>query len=446
MATTFLVPDLGEGLEEVTIVRWHVAAGDVVALNEVLCTVETAKAEVDIPSPYAGTIGTLGGAEGETLRVGAVLAGYELDDAASPPAPSGGVAAGAAGGSEAARQPTLVGYGLDESLDRSRRQRGRAGGTTPTSTPVHKPLAKPPVRKLARDRGVDLTSLVGTGPGGVITRADVESASTVPKPDAVEATATATATAPMNASPPDERIPVTGIRRRIADHLSESRSTIPDATASVTVECSRLLDLRVRMNDALEQRGSERVVTPFGLICHFLVTALASDRTLNARFVANGSNSNGENGTGSAEIVRFGSIHLGVGTATDRGLVVVVARDADRRNAVELATELARLSTAARDGSVAPTELVGSTFTVSNFGALGLDDGIPVINHPEAAILGVGSIRPRPIVIDGEVVARPTASLTLAFDHRVCDGAEAARLLTAVAQLIEQPDLLALHR
>ncbi|MCU1358730.1 MAG: branched-chain alpha-keto acid dehydrogenase subunit, partial [Ilumatobacteraceae bacterium] len=225
-------------------------------------------------------------------------------------------------------------------------------------------------------------------------------------------------------------IPVTGIRARIAERMSVSRRTIPDATCSVVADYTRLIELRVLLNEAATRRGLPATITPFSLVCRLAVQALRAAPTLNSTFVDD-----------VPEIRVHANVHLGVGTATDRGLVVAVVRDAQTRTTVDLAGELARLAQSARAGSLAPSDMVGSTFTVSNFGALGLDDGIPVINHPEAAILGVGSVKPRPHVVDGQVVARPTGSLTLAFDHRVCDGAEAARFLVELRSLIESPQL-----
>jgi len=416
---TFLVPDLGEGLEEATIVEWLVAQGDEVALNQPLVTVETAKAEVEIPSPFSGRIAELGGAAGDTLRVGQLLARFgsaEVEQAGAPAA--------------APRQATLVGYGHDESIDRSRRTRSTANAPAPTTAPTtgsavtgHKPLAKPPVRKLARSLGVDLATIgQGSGTGGIITRADVEAAA---RPAAASAPSSPTT---------DEVIPVKGIRARIADRMSTSRTSIPDATCTVVADCTRLLEVRGVLNAAADKAGHEPVITPFSLLCRLVVQSLRANRMLNATFVEEG-----------PEIRVRGAIHLGIGTATERGLLVPVVRDAQARSTLDLSLEMARLAAGARDGSLAPTELQGSTFTLSNFGALGLDDGIPVINYPEAAILGVGSIKERPHVVDGAVVARRTAHLTLAFDHRVCDGAEAGRFLSDLRALVEAPELALLQ-
>lgn len=355
----FLVPDLGEGLEDATITSWAVAVGDVVELNQTLCTVETNKAEVELPSPYAGRIEALGGAEGETLAVGTLLVRIETQ----------------------ARTPVLVGYGIDDGMDRSRRAR-----------------AAPKTRKLAADLAVDLQGLQpGSGADGVITRDDVRQA----------------------AGTASQNIPVRGVHARMANHMALSRSQIPDAHASVQVDCSALLRLR----DTLE-------VTPFVLTLRLLVIALGRHRMLNATWV--------ESEAG-PEIRQHPDVRLGVAVATERGLVVPVidTRDCSTRKLAEAVDDVVQR---ARAGTLAPTQLSGSTFTVSNFGALGLDEGVPVINYPEAAILGMGSLKPRAVVVDDAVVARPTMTLTCAFDHRIADGAQAAAFLTDLRGLIEAPE------
>lgn len=417
----FRLPDLGEGLQDATIVSWHVEVGDAVELNQVLCTVETAKAEVEVPSPHAGVVVARGGEVGDTVEVGALLVRIEATGDAPP-----------------ARQPTLVGYGHDASLDRSRR-RGRrhaerpaspadAGSTGAVSTSAatatpDRPLAKPPVRKLARALGVDLTALApGSGPRGIVTRADVEAAARAPgdaAPDGGPAPA-----------PTGEVVPVGAVRARIAAHMAQARAAIPDATCSVVVDGERLLATRAALAAELERAGDAAPLTPFALLCWLFVRALEDHPELNATWVDDG-----------PAIRRHGHVHLGVATATDRGVVVTVVRDAQDLGVAALAAELARLAERARAGTATPHELQGSTITVSNFGALGLDEGVPIINHPEAAILGVGAIKPRPHVVDGQVVARSTASLTLAFDHRVADGAEAAALLGRLRRLVEAPEL-----
>jgi pyruvate dehydrogenase E2 component (dihydrolipoamide acetyltransferase) len=402
----FLLPDLGEGLEDATVITWLVRVGDAVALNQPLCLVETAKAEVEVPSPYAGTVVAVGGAEGETLRVGSLLA--RIDPATGTGTPT------ALPGAVPERRPTLVGYGHDESIDRSRRSRRTPGSAASTDA---RPLAKPPVRLLARRLGVDLAALApGSGASGVVTRSDVEAA--------------ARPAAPTSSLASKTTIPVRGVRLRIAEHLTTSRTRIPDASCSVVVDCHRLLAVRAGLNGRAESRGLEPAITPFSLLSYLVVQSLQASPLLNATY----------DDAGPSIRVHAG-VHLGIGTATDRGLVVTVVRDAHAMTAHTLSTEMARLAAGARSGTLAPADLVGSTFTISNFGALGIDEGTPIINHPEAAILGVGSIRPRPHVVDVDVVARPTASLTLVFDHRVCDGAEAGHFLSDLRELIEAPEL-----
>lgn len=416
----FLLADLGEGLEEATIVSWLVQVGDTVELNQTLCVVETAKAEVEVPSPYAGRVEALGGKEGETLAVGAVLARIAPLARVAPleePADTTPAAE-----PQPSRQPTLVGYGHDASIDRSRR----------------KPITKPPVRLLARRLGIDLDDLVpGSGPGGVVTRSDVETEAEARHLTDEAAASNGTAAVNEDTDQPDSYsvVPVAGVRARIAEHLSRSRSEIPDATASVVADCTRLIEVRELLNDQAQRRGLEPQITPFALLCRLAVLALGDVPILNSSFVG----PSGENG--GPEIRVHNDVHLGIGTSTDRGLVVTVVHEARGLAVHDLAIELARLVEGARAGSLTPAELTGSTFTISNFGALGLDDGVPIVNHPDAAILGVGSIKPRPHVVDDEVVARPTVALTLVFDHRVCDGAEAARFLTGLRDLIETPEL-----
>jgi pyruvate dehydrogenase E2 component (dihydrolipoamide acetyltransferase) len=383
MNREFLVPDLGEGLQDATITSWSVAVGDVVELNQTLCTVETNKAEVEIPSPYPGQVLELGGAAGETLAVGALL--VRIATAESIPVNDGGTT----------RKPVLVGYGADEAMDTSRR-----------TTPGDRPRAKPPVRKLAADLRVDLRPLSpGSGPDGIVTRADV-----------------------LAAAGSSERLDVRGVRAEMARRMTLSRKEIPDAHARVDVDCSALLRLR----DRIEAAADGLAVTPFVLALRLLTIALVRHPILNSTWEMT------EDG---AQIHQHPAVHLGFGVAAPRGLLVPVIRDAHRLTTRELAQEVSRLIAQARAGTLKPAELAGSTFTVSNFGALGLDDGVPVINYPEAAILGMGALKPRPVVVDDAVTARPTMSLTCAFDHRIADGAQVAQFLVELRGLIEAPEL-----
>jgi 2-oxoisovalerate dehydrogenase E2 component (dihydrolipoyl transacylase) len=389
----FLLPDLGEGLEDATITGWSVAVGDDVALNHVLCTVETNKAEVEIPSPFAGRIVELGGAEGETLDVGAVLVRIATD----APAPAAHTE------EPPKRNPVLVGYGADDGMDASRRAALPDGS---------RPRAKPPVRKLAADMHVDLAALApGSGPDGIVTRDDVLSAAGKAQRDV-------------------DDVGVHGVQATMAQRMALSRSRIPDAHASMQIDCSALLAVRDRLRDEVGDDGPP--VTPFVLTLRLLTIALTHHPMFNSTWVDT---------AGGPHIHVHSAVHLGIGVAAPRGLLVPVVKDAQNLSTRELAATVARLIEESRAGTVKPVELQGSTFTVSNFGALGLDEGVPVINYPEAAILGMGSLKPRAVVVDGAVVARPTMTVTCAFDHRIADGAQAAAFLGELRRLIETPEL-----
>lgn len=396
----FLVPDLGEGLQDATITSWNVDVGDTVELNQTLCTVETNKAEVEIPSPYAGKVEALGGAAGDTLAVGSLL--VRIATSSDEP-----VEAQPMNGEVPQRKSVLVGYGADDSMDASRRR-------------THGPRAraKPPVRKLAADLGVDLGALgAGSGPDGIITRDDV-----------LAAAGRSPAAYSAGTAQPSQTRDVRGVQAEMARRMALSRREIPDAHARVDVDCTALLRLRDRIRDA----EPDLPVTPFVLTLRLLTVALRRHEVLNATWMET---------TGGPQIHQHSAVHLGIGVAAPRGLLVPVVRDAQGMTTRQLAVTVARLVESARAGTLSPAELTGSTFTVSNFGALGVDDGVPVINYPEAAILGMGSLRERPVVVDGAVVARPTMSLTCVFDHRIADGAQAAAFLGELRGLIEEPDL-----
>ena len=379
---SFRVPDLGEGLEEVTVTSWNVAVGDDVELNQVLCSVETAKAEVEIPSPYAGRLVQRTGEEGDVLKVGAVLVRIDT-------APVNGEVHATNGHGEP--PPTLVGYGADAGIDTSRR--------------TGRPLAAPPVRKLAKELMVDLSS-VPRGEGEVITRAQVLAA------------------AHGSEAGPDDRV-IRGVHARMAEKMAASHREIPAAKVSVEVDCTALLRLRDRF------RAAHPEITPFVLTLRLLVIALAHNTILNSTWL---------DSPQGPQVRVHPSVHLGFGVATPRGLLVPVITDAQAKTTRELASRTAELIAGAREGTLAPAELRGSTFTVSNFGALGADDGVPVINHPEAAILGMGAIKPRPVAVYDEVVVRSTMALTCVFDHRIADGAQASQFIGELRGLIESPE------
>jgi 2-oxoisovalerate dehydrogenase E2 component (dihydrolipoyl transacylase) len=376
---TFTLPDLGEGLTEAQLVRWLVGPGDSVAVDAPVAEVETAKAIVEVPSPYAGVVAELHGDEGATIAVGSPL----ISIATEPDAGSGNV---------------LIGYGTTTNHGRRRRRVPRATTVVAASRP---PVSSPVVRKLAKDKGIDLTAVHGTGPGGLITRADVERPTTGMDPRTGLAVA--------------ERIPLTGVRAAIATAMSRSRAEIPEATTWVDLDATRLVRLRAELTDGPGL---------LALVARFVVAGLACYPVLNST-VDNG------------EIRVFDGVNLGIATQTDRGLVVPVVRNAHSHTARRLDTEIRRVTTAAREGSV--TEMSGGTFTLNNYGSFGVDGSAAIINHPEVAILGMGRILERPWVVNGKVRPRHITQLSLVFDHRVCDGAAAAGFLRFVADAIESP-------
>jgi 2-oxoisovalerate dehydrogenase E2 component (dihydrolipoyl transacylase) len=446
---SFLVPDLGEGLEEATMIHWNVEVGDDIELNQTLCSLETAKAEVEIPSPYAGRIVQLRGGEGDVLEVGSLLVRIDTgigSTAAAPPretrpaddalpedaeARNRQIQNGTAARSHdpvSGRTPVLVGYGTDDAIETSRRSAKSRNASPPAQSegaPAElagsRPRAAPPVRKLAAELLVDLTELQpGSGVGGVITREDVLQA-------AHEVSA-----GPRESRPECSHsvLPVRGVQARMAERMALSHREIPDCHASVVVDCSRLLQLRDRFQEAAGDDGKK--VTVFVLTLRLLIIALMHHKIFNSTWV---------DSPRGPQVHTHHQINLGFGVATQRGLLVPVVANAHSTTTIELARRVADLIRGAREGRLKPAALQGSTFTVSNFGALGLDEGVPVINYPEAAILGMGSVKPRAIVVDGAVVPRPTMTLTCAFDHRIADGAQVAQLLCTTRELLESPDM-----
>ncbi|WP_416485519.1 dihydrolipoamide acetyltransferase family protein [Streptomyces sp. CL12] len=456
----FKLPDLGEGLTEAEIVRWLVQVGDVVAVDQPVVEVETAKASVEVPCPYGGVVTARYGEEGAELPVGAPLLTVAVGE------PDGKSTAGSGN--------VLVGYGTSESPGRRRRVRpvaltgggasgnGAAGahaavngtkaaspgvnGTAaapasslpatalPSDGPV--PVISPLVRRLAREGGLDLRLLAGSGPDGLILRADVERAlragagqgngRTAEAPVAampVQAVASASASASV---PGEVRVPLKGIRGAVADKLSRSRREIPDATCWVDADATELMRARAAMNTA----GGTKI-SLVALLARICAAALARFPELNSSV-----------DTEAREIVQHPYVHLGFAAQTERGLVVPVVRDAHTRDAESLTGEFARLTEAARAGTLTPGELTGGTFTLNNYGVFGVDGSTPIVNHPEAAMLGVGRIVPKPWVHEGELAVRQVVQLSLTFDHRVCDGGTAGGFLRYVADCVEQPAVL----
>ncbi|MER8071798.1 dihydrolipoamide acetyltransferase family protein [Streptomyces sp. NPDC094034] len=463
----FKLPDLGEGLTEAEIVRWLVSVGDVVAVDQPVVEVETAKAMVEVPCPYGGVVTARFGEEGSELPVGAPLLTVAVgasEPADSPPttaAPAPAPApAPAAATSASARHETsgnvLVGYGTGAPAARRRRvRRAPLGGSVapaPAREPVNGaagavPVVSPLVRRLAREHGLDLRELTGSGRDGLILRCDVEQAinrgatqepSTVPAPAPVPASAPAPAPAggpamsptPVGASasarPGVTRVPLRGVRGAVADKLTRSRHDIPDATCWVDADATELMAARTAMNAA----GGAKI-SLLALMARICTAALARHPELNSTV-----------DMAAREIVRLPEVHLGFAAQTDRGLVVPVVRDAHARSAESLSAEFARLTEAGRAGTLTPGELTGGTFTLNNYGVFGVDGSTPIINHPEAAMLGIGRIVPKPWVHEGELAVRQVVQLSLTFDHRVCDGGTAGGFLRYVADCVEQPAVL----
>ncbi|MFJ6778575.1 dihydrolipoamide acetyltransferase family protein [Streptomyces yangpuensis] len=442
----FKLPDLGEGLTEAEIVRWLVAVGDVVAIDQPVVEVETAKAMVEVPCPYGGVVTARFGEEGEELPVGAPLITVAVGVQSAPEA--GTAAEDEAEGSGNAPRP-LIGYGSDHSRP-ARRRRVRpvtaavsapvvapapAVATAPVAAapvapaapvaaaapagPV--PVISPLVRKLAKDGGLDLRALHGSGPEGLILRADVEAALA-----ALTAPAPAPAAAPAAVAAQGERVPLKGLRGAVAEKLSRSRREIPDATCWVDADATELMAARAAMNAV----GGPKI-SVLALLARICTAALAKYPELNSTV-----------DLAAKEIVRLPSVHLGFAAQTERGLVVPVVRDAQGRNPESLSAEFARLTELARAGRLAPADLTGGTFTLNNYGVFGVDGSTPIINHPEAAMLGVGRIIDKPWVHQGQLAVRKVVQLSLTFDHRVCDGGTAGGFLRHVADCVESPAVL----
>ncbi|MEU8114353.1 dihydrolipoamide acetyltransferase family protein [Micromonospora sp. NPDC048947] len=443
----FLLPDLGEGLSEAEIVEWRVAVGDVVTVDQSVVEVETAKAVVDVPCPYAGRVVTLHGAAGEVRPVGQPLITIAPLDGGDEPA-------GHATYREEERAGSgnvLIGYGTGHGTATRRRRRprlavapepadagptggtdaaaGAASGAAAASGDPAPPSAalviSPIVRRLAREHGVDLDTVRGTGPGGVIRRADVEAALTAPAARLAAVPNPQVGSAP--AGDGDVIVPLTGVRKVIADKLSRSRREIPEVTIWVDVDATGLLETRAAINAATP----DAPVSILALLARICLSGLRRFPQLNARV-----------DTEAQRIVQSAGVHLGIAAQTDRGLLVPVLRDAQRLTTAELAAELAATTAAARAGSLPPARLTGGTFTLNNYGVFGVDGSTPIINHPEAALLGVGRIVDKPWVVDGQLAVRKVTQLSLTFDHRVCDGGVAGGFLRHVAYCVERPALL----
>lgn len=446
MSRQFLLPDLGEGLTEAELVRWLVAVGDSVTIDQPVVEVETAKAVVEVPSPFAGVVAELHGEPGETLDVGRPLISIaEVGASAAEVGPAGEAyrteeRAGTGSGN------VLIGYGTSESTasGRKRRRKGEPmspngvqnGTAVATAEPARQAIrvVSPLVRKFARDLGIDLHSLKGSGPDGLILRRDVQLVADAPTSAAQGPTSAAegptSAEGDVDASSGlgiASRTPVRGIRKAVAQAMTRSRTEIPEATVWVDVDATELVELR----EGLKKRDPERTPSLLAFIARFVLAGLEKFPELNTRIDTAAD--------GTQEIVAFDGVNLGFAAQTERGLVVPSIRGAHRLSARELDSELRRLTAVARDGKASPADLTGSTFTLNNYGVFGVDGSAAIINYPEAAILGVGRIVDRPWAVEGQLAVRKVVQLTLVFDHRVCDGGTAGGFLRYVADAVEHP-------
>jgi 2-oxoisovalerate dehydrogenase E2 component (dihydrolipoyl transacylase) len=487
---TFRLPDPGEGLVEADIVTWRVAVGDEVKINDILVEVETSKSLVELPTPYAGTVTELLVNEGDTIDVGTPI--ISIDDGVNEAQP-----AGTDGGDET-QVPNLVGYGPRTTTAKRRPRRSAGDGPVethdqvadtfsthapvsrraderepllaeqdaPTGAPLPEPgatartsvpsggavLAKPPVRKLAKDLGVDLESLAGSGPGGVITRDDVMQASTRLRAQPVEADMTAEPVKAMPVEPAkampaepfearrapreDVRIPIKGVRKSMADAMSRSASTAPHVSVWLDCDVSATMDLVERLKARRE--FAELRLSPLLIIAKAVCLALRRTPELNSFWDEQ-----------AQEIVLKSSINLGIAAATSRGLLVPNIKGAESLSLVELAAALQEVVTTAREGKTRPADMAGGTFSITNIGVFAVDSGAPILNPGESGILCVGQIARRPWVVgegsDERIEPRWVTTLSVSFDHRLADGAQGSTFLADVGAILTDPALALLY-
>lgn len=456
----FLMPDVGEGLEEADIVVWHVKVGDAVHDGQVMVEVETAKALVELPCPYDGVVTELLAAEGDTVAVGAPIiavapAGTAVaaaepereqalaadlvpepvaEPVADAPAPSVAPAPTEEAAKEKGKETrtaVLVGYGVRTSSGKRRPRRTDSvaptnGAARPAPAGGSLALAKPPVRKLARDLGVDLASVQPSGPGGTVTREDVHAAA---RPTPAPAAQPFRATGPGETIAGERRIPVKGVRKATAQAMVASAFSAPHVTEWVTVDVTRTVKLVRKLRELPDFAGTK--VSPLLLVARALLVAIARHPEINASW-----------DEANQEIVVRDRINLGIAAATPRGLIVPNIKDAGGKSLTALAGALTELVATAREGRTSPADLARGTVTITNVGVFGVDGGTPILNPGEAAILAVGAIREQPWVHKGKVKPRQVTTLSLSFDHRMVDGELGSRVLADVAQMLERPKLL----
>jgi 2-oxoisovalerate dehydrogenase E2 component (dihydrolipoyl transacylase) len=472
----FRLPDVGEGLVEAEIVSWKVKPGDTVKLNDTVVEIETAKSLVELPVPFAGVVAELLVPEGETVPVGTPIIAVNTGDAspgdralAAPPVGEGTatedlvpalpnpgeevIEAGKIGGAApGGRTAVLVGYGPRTTEAKRRPRKGGApegAPPAPVAAPAPSPgpapvavaepvvaasneahvLAKPPVRKLAKDLGVDLATVTATGPGGIITRSDVESHGTTRAPAPVAAAAAAPA-APALAAPvagqTETRIPIKGVQKVMAQAMVASAFTAPHVTEWITVDVSATMELVERLKG--DRAFRELKVSPLLIVAKAVTLAARRTPIINAAWDDQ-----------AQEIVLKHSVNLGIAAATPRGLIVPNIKGADALTLPELCAALNDLVAVAREGKTQPADQAGGSFTITNVGVFGVDAGTPILNPGEAAILAFGAVRKQPWVVNDEIVPRWITTLALSFDHRLIDGEKGSTFLADVASILEDP-------
>jgi pyruvate dehydrogenase E2 component (dihydrolipoamide acetyltransferase) len=454
----FLLPDVGEGLTEAEIVSWKVAPGEQVAVNQVIVEIETAKSLVELPSPFEGTVGALLVTEGQTVEVGTpiftVTAGGEPEPAAAPE-PAEEVAADTAASvsheeDEAKPGAVLVGYG-SAGHGSSRRRRVTHPGTAslpvafsgsiatapaapapaaPAAPATHSApaaaatggpvIAKPPIRKLAKDLGVDLSVVTPTGPIGDVTRDDVLR-------EATQVTVFRNLQTPEWPNDREDRIPVKGVRKAIANAMVSSAFSAPHVSLFVDVDATRTMEFVKRLKNSTDFAGVK--VSPLLIMAKAMIWAVRRNPTVNSSWT-------------DEEIIVRHYVNLGIAAATPRGLIVPNIKEAQEMTLLELATALEQLTLTAREGKTPPSDMSGGTITITNIGVFGMDTGTPILNPGEAGIVALGTIKQKPWVVDGEVRPRFVTTLGASFDHRIVDGDVASRFLADVASIIEEPALL----
>jgi 2-oxoisovalerate dehydrogenase E2 component (dihydrolipoyl transacylase) len=425
----FPLADTAEGLTEADILSWHVKPGDTVTVNQIVVEIETAKAAVELPIPWAGVVTELHVEPGQTVEVGTPILTIDVDPGGAAAAAPAAAPAAAAPVEEEEMKP-LVGYGSKAVVTQRRARKGAAPAAAVVAPPApapapaapaaprggYVPLAKPPVRKLAKDLGVDLHALTGTADGGVITREDVERA----------ANGTPVVASTVDSGTRERRVPIKGVRKMTAAAMVQSAFTAPHVTEFLTIDVTPMMEFREKLKKSREFAGVK--VTPLTFAAK--AVCLAAKRTPDINAVWDEQ---------AQEIVYKDYVHLGIAAATPRGLIVPKVRDADSMSLKELASALTTLTEVAREGKTSPADMANGTITITNVGVFGVDTGTPIINPGESAILCLGAIKDQPWVVDGEIKVRKVLQLSLSFDHRVVDGQQGSEFLADVGALLADP-------